>query len=363
MEAAPSNRGLLKIGQGKSTVAPIPIPSVPDDSILVKTVAVALNPTDWQTLDEVPAPGFSHSLLGVDAAGIVVEIGKGVTKDFKIGDRVAGFSHGGNDRNPVTGTFANYILMKGDVSLHIPPSMSFEDAATLPCGIGTVGLAFYRHLELPTLTFPVEEKSGGPGPYILIYGGSSATGSLAIQFAKLSGLTVITTASPRNFDFVKSLGADHVLDYHDPEVGSKINALTSNTLHLVLDTIAVPSSSSICAAALSTSPSPDTKLLYVTLLPIAMSRPEVKNIFFLAYTISGEEFEIEGEVWPASPEDNSLARVFIGLFDGLLREGRIKTHPVGLREGGLEGILGGMMEMKEGKVSGQKLVYRISDEQ
>ncbi|KAH6719123.1 putative zinc-binding oxidoreductase ToxD [Leptodontidium sp. MPI-SDFR-AT-0119] len=367
MAAAPPNRGLLKIAQGKSIVASIPIPSVPDDSILVKTVAVAVNPTDWQTLDEVPAPGFTHSLLGVDAAGIVVEVGKGVTKDFKIGDRVAGFSHGGNDRNPVTGTFANYILMKGDISLHMPPNMTFEDAATLPCGMATVGLGFYRHLELPLLTLPVaEEKSGGgDGPFILIYGGSSATGSLAIQFAKLSGLKVITTASPQNFDFVRNLGADYVLDYHDPEVGSKINALTSNTLHLVFDTIAVPSSSAICAAALSTSPSPDpsVKLLYVTLLEVPMSRPEVENIFFLAYTISGEEFEMEGQVWPASREDNMFARRFVGVCDGLLREGLVRCHPVWKREGGLEGVLGGMMEMKEGKVSGQKLVYRISDEE
>ncbi|KAG4435038.1 hypothetical protein IFR05_009494, partial [Cadophora sp. M221] len=315
MAASPSNRALLKIAQGKSILAPIPIPSVPDDSILVKTVAVAVNPTDWQTLDEVPAPGFAQSVLGVDAAGVVVEVGKGVTKDFKIGDRVAGFSHGGNDRNPVTGTFANYILMKGDISLHIPPNMSFEDAATLPCGMATVGLGLYRHLEIPPLTLPVEEKSGdGRGPFILIYGGSSATGSLAIQFAKLSGLTVITTASPRNFDFVRSLGADHVLDYHDPEVGSKINALTSNTLRLVFDTIAIPTSSAICAAALSTSPpqSANEKLLYVALLEVPMSRPDVENIFFLAYTIAGEEFEMEGQVWPASREDNLFARRFAG---------------------------------------------------
>ncbi|KAH7403437.1 putative zinc-binding oxidoreductase ToxD [Cadophora sp. MPI-SDFR-AT-0126] len=356
---APSNKGLLKIAQGKSRLAEIPIPDVPDDSILVRTVAVAINPTDWQTLDEAPTPAFTYSLLGVDAAGIVVEVGKGVTKNFKKGERVAGFSHGANDRNPVTGAFANYILMKGDLTLRIPPKMSFEDAATLPCGLATVGLGFYRHLELPFLNYPVDAKTGGP--FILIYGGSSATGSLAIQVAKLSGLTVITTASPRNFDFVKSLGADHVFDYHDPEVGTKINAITSNTLHLVFDTIAVPSSSAISAQALSTSPT--SKLLYVTLLSVPMSRPDVETIFFLAYTVSGEEFEMEGEVWPASKEDNLLARRFVGVCDELLREGRIKTHPVSKREGGLEGILGGMMEMKEGKISGQKLVYRINDEE
>jgi NADPH:quinone reductase-like Zn-dependent oxidoreductase len=68
--------------------------------------------------------------------------------------------------------------------MHIPSHMSFEDAATLPCGIGTIALGFYRHLELPILSLPLDEKKGD-GKSILIYGGSSATGTLAIQFAKL----------------------------------------------------------------------------------------------------------------------------------------------------------------------------------
>lgn len=62
--------------------------------------------------------------------------------------------------------------------------MSFEDAATLPCGIGTVAAGFYRHLELPMLTWPLPDIVAN-GPPLLIYGGSSATGTLAIQFAKL----------------------------------------------------------------------------------------------------------------------------------------------------------------------------------
>jgi NADPH:quinone reductase-like Zn-dependent oxidoreductase len=89
------NRGLIKTAQGKAALSPIPIPKLRDEYILVKTVAVALNPTDWQTLDEKPRAGFKYSLLGVDAAGIVVEVGSKVTKKFKKGDRVLGMSHGG----------------------------------------------------------------------------------------------------------------------------------------------------------------------------------------------------------------------------------------------------------------------------
>ena len=66
-------------------------------------------------------------------------------------------------------------------------------------------------------------------------GGSSATGSLAIQFAKLSGYKVLTTCSPHNFDFVKSIGADAVYDYKDSECANKIKKDTSDSLKLIWD--------------------------------------------------------------------------------------------------------------------------------
>jgi NADPH:quinone reductase-like Zn-dependent oxidoreductase len=87
--------GIVKLAQGKVELTTLSIPKVPDSFILVKTVAVALNPADWQTVDERPKPGAPPSLLGCEAAGIVVEVGKGVTKNFKPGDRIAGMSHGG----------------------------------------------------------------------------------------------------------------------------------------------------------------------------------------------------------------------------------------------------------------------------
>jgi NADPH:quinone reductase-like Zn-dependent oxidoreductase len=90
----------------------------------------------------------------------------------------------GNDYEPEDGTFAEYFVTKGDIAIHIPENISFEEAATLGCGIFTVALGFYRYLELPFLTLPLKENTGGCPP-ILIYGGSSATGTLAIQFAKL----------------------------------------------------------------------------------------------------------------------------------------------------------------------------------
>lgn len=86
------NYGLIRVGTSNAVLKPIPIPQLRDDYILVRTVAVALNPTDWTTLD---APGDDGTLVGCDYSGIVEEVGRAVVRNFKKGDRIAGFGHGG----------------------------------------------------------------------------------------------------------------------------------------------------------------------------------------------------------------------------------------------------------------------------
>ena len=171
------NTGLVKQSRNSAAVTKIDIPKLRDGYMLVKTMAVALNPADWQDLDERGAEGC---LMGCDFAGIVQEVAKNVKKNFNKGDRVFGVAHGTNRDHPEYGTFAEYIVVKGDCQMHIPPKMTFEDAATLGCGVTTVGLGLYSNLGLPPPGLPSENPLS-----ILIYGGSSATGTLAIQFAKL----------------------------------------------------------------------------------------------------------------------------------------------------------------------------------
>ena len=91
----------------------------------------------------------------------------------------------GNDANPENGAFANIIAVKGDLQMHIPDNMSLEAAATVGVGIGTTGYSLYKILNLP-LPNTLLASSGEP---ILVYGGSTATGTLAIKFAKLYAYT------------------------------------------------------------------------------------------------------------------------------------------------------------------------------
>ena len=86
------NFGLVREGVGRAVVKPVPIPKLRDDYILVRTVAIALNPTDWTTID---AKGDDGTIVGCDYAGVVEAVGPAVTKDLKQGDRVAGMAHGG----------------------------------------------------------------------------------------------------------------------------------------------------------------------------------------------------------------------------------------------------------------------------
>jgi NADPH:quinone reductase-like Zn-dependent oxidoreductase len=221
------NRGIVKKSAGSAIVSDIPIPVPRDGYMLVKTAAVALNPADWTDIDH--EGGYEGCIVGLDYAGTVVGAAAagGLTKKkFEIGDRVCGPVHGCNAVHDEDGAFAEYIVVKADLQMHVPPHMSLEDAATLGCGVLTIGQGLYQSLGLPLPKLDGGNKE--TGKWILIYGGSSATGTLAIQFAKLSGFKVVTTCSPRNFDLVSGLGADVVLDY----VGRfPISAPVPQTLH------------------------------------------------------------------------------------------------------------------------------------
>ncbi|KAJ5716612.1 chaperonin 10-like protein [Penicillium malachiteum] len=325
-----------------------PRPSLLDDYILVKTEAVALNPTDWKF---VANNSVSGCLVGCDYAGVIEEVGEDVKKDFKKGDRVCGFAHGGHILRPQVGAFAEYILAKGDVQMQIPDNLGFEEAATLGVGIATVGQGLYQSLKLALPTSPLTT----PEP-LLIYGGSTATGTLAIQYAKLSGYKVLTTCSPHNFELVKNLGADEVYDYKDAATAAAIRAATGDKLKFVFDTISTASSAEYCDTALSTEGGQ-----YSSLLRISIARENINSRATLGYTIMGEDFMIGPMRVPARPDDFAFAQEWLPQAFRFLASGQVKVHPLKVNPDGLKGVPEGLNLMKEGKVSGEKLVYMVSE--
>ena len=117
-----------------------PLPKLRAGYFLVKVVAVALNPADLLVMDfKVAVPG---SLAGCDYAGTIVEIGSDVQRDFKPGDRVCGCTRPADPGQFENGTFAEYIVVKADLQLRIPPGMGFEQAASLGVTTLTTGRCF-----------------------------------------------------------------------------------------------------------------------------------------------------------------------------------------------------------------------------
>ncbi|CAI6334278.1 unnamed protein product [Periconia digitata] len=339
--------------RGVAAVADIKQPVMPPDYIRVKTIALALNPTD---LDHTAVVGRVGGILGCDLAGIVDEVGSECKSDVVKGDKVYGVAHCANLSSDFDGAFAEYAVVRDGHVARIPDSSSFEETSTLGVGITTVGQTLYMTMGIP---LPSEQPLEG-APFILVYGGSTATGTLAIQFAKLSGLTVVTTASPENFDLLKSRGADVIFDYHDADCASKIKEYTKNSLHYVLDCVSTESSYKIVAEALPEKI--ETKTHVVTLLPAdTWPRKDVQPTVVLAYTTFGKAFSKFGMEFPAMPATFNFGVKFWRLSGELLAAGKFKPHPIAKRPGGLNGIPQGLQEFADGKVKAVKLVYRVDE--
>jgi NADPH:quinone reductase-like Zn-dependent oxidoreductase len=174
-----------------------PVPG--DDEVLVRVHAASVNPRDWHFLRGLPyvlrpialrVPGDGG--LGSDVAGRVEAVGKAVTR-FRPGDEVYAHVH--------RGAFAEYTCVPERVLGLKPANLSFEQAAAVPLAALTAlqGLRDYGRVR--------------QGERVLIVGASGGVGTFAVQLAKLSGAEVTGVCSTRNLELVRSLGAEHVVDY------------------------------------------------------------------------------------------------------------------------------------------------------
>jgi NADPH:quinone reductase-like Zn-dependent oxidoreductase len=184
-------------------MAEVDTPAPDGDEVLVKVLAASVNAADWHVLRGKPL--FSratlgllrpkHKILGVDIAGQVEAVGGEVTR-FKAGDEVYAnlLDHG-------FGGFAEYVSVPADVMALKPANRSFEEAAAVPMA-ATTALQGLRH-----------HGAIQPAQTVLINGASGGVGSFAVQLAKAFGAEVTAVTSTGNLELVRSLGADHLIDY------------------------------------------------------------------------------------------------------------------------------------------------------
>lgn len=212
--------------------APYPTPKA--NEIIIKNAAVAINPMDWmlQLMGHLAFGWITYpAIFGADMAGEVAEVGSEVT-EFAVGDRVLAVSTGLDpDRNNhAEGAFQNYSIAVENLASKIPVDLSYEHAAVLPLGLATAasGLFCEDFLNLRWPTIPSKESTGKA---VLIWGGSTSVGSNAVQLAAAAGYEVFSTSSPRNFEYVKKLGASQVFDYNSTTVVKDIiNALKTKDM-------------------------------------------------------------------------------------------------------------------------------------
>jgi len=264
-----------------------PKPTFASNEILVQVKAVGQNPTDWKHVKYLAKPG---AVVGCDFAGVVAEVGSGVTK-YKVGDRVSGFVHGGDSSN--YGSYAEFTPSDPDACFLIPDYMSFEEAAAFPVSGGTAAIGLFQHLRLQSPENPYPEPA--TAPKLLVWGASSYAGIFAIQLAREAGIRVVATASPHSHDLLKLLGAEAVFDYRDPQVVEKIKSWANGELVYGFDCISEDSTVPVASNAMTGG---SLVLLLSSSVANPKNNPNVKLIPILLYTALGKKFTKFGREFP-----------------------------------------------------------------
>jgi NADPH:quinone reductase-like Zn-dependent oxidoreductase len=255
-----------------------PVPKA--DEVLVNVRAASVNAADWHVLRGKPL--FSrvtlgllrpkHQILGGDIAGEVADVGAGVTQ-FKPGDEIYAnlLDHG-------FGGFAEFVLVPVDVMSLKPPSLSFEEAAAVPMAAVTALQGLGHHGEIR------------PDQKVLINGATGGVGSFAVQIAKSYGPEVTGVTSTRNIELVRSLGADHVVDYTSNDF-----VHSARRYDLILDTVGNRSVSDLRRGLVSGGKAAVTGFTSLGKL-VGLSLRGGKNIALVQAHVTAKDLEILSEL-------------------------------------------------------------------
>ncbi|CCX06139.1 Similar to Protein TOXD; acc. no. P54006 [Pyronema omphalodes CBS 100304] len=321
-----------------------PMPTPAADEVVIKVVVTDSNPKDWKY-----AVLFGTECnAGDDIAGFIEAVGENVY-EFKKGDRVAAFHVMGAPY----GSYGEYSVAPAHTTWHIPKTTSFEEASTFPLAAMTAALGLYQELGLPAPWKPATKSTP-----LIVYGGSSGVGAFAIKLAKLSNISPIIAVAGNGIDYVKTLGADKIIDYRKGNVAEQLkealegqecfhayDAISEHNSHLNI--IPVLSKPSAIAMVL---PGKDDDF------------PEgIQRKLVMVGTVHAEKFNTPvAALSGAKKNDDHFGFAMYRFFGRALANGILTGHPYTVIEGGLEGIEEGLKRLQDGKASATKYVYRIS---
>lgn len=215
-------------GPEELQLAEVPTPEPGDGEVLIRVVLAGVNPADWKCREGRLQQYFNYQfpfIVGFDAAGVVERVGESVTQ-YAVGDAVITSSNQGRGE---WGSYAEYVKSSTATVAALPKGIDFAEGATIPTAGATAWGALHDVGALKA------------GQKVLINGGSGSVGIFAIQLAKAAGCEVAATCGPANLDFVKSLGADRVIDYPSENVLAATTAWAPEGVDLLLDTVGLGS--------------------------------------------------------------------------------------------------------------------------
>lgn len=320
-------------------VKPAPYPDPKDDEIIIENHAVALNPVDsaQQRLGPSIFPWLKFpAILGCDVAGRITAIGSSITK-YKVGDRVIGYN---------MGTFQEYVPVKEYLCAKLPDNVGFAEAAVLPLCLSVAVKALF-HPDYLALDLPTAETKAN-GKVILIWGGSTSVGCNIIQLAKAAGFEVITTASPKNFDYLKKLGASQTFDYASPSIKEDLLAAVKGKVvagaiaNGGLNVSVYPSIVEACAAVVLSSPD-NCKLVPLTMVPRFPVPEGVESKF----------------VVPLATDKDLASWIFNDYMSGALASGSFVPAPEAEVVGHGLGSLQSALDTLDAGVSAKKIVVTM----
>jgi NADPH:quinone reductase-like Zn-dependent oxidoreductase len=219
-------------------------PTLRAREVLIQVAYAGVNPSDWKEVVGALADSDGMSLIvpgrryefpmvtGRDAAGIVAEVGAEVA-DVRVGDRVVTASDGPGK----SGTFAEYVAVRSDRVAPMPSRLDFAGAAAYPVAALTAWQAMLSD----------DKGRLEKGNSVLIHGAAGGVGSYAVQFARLVGLPVAATCRAANADYVRSLGADHIIDYQTDDIESSLLSWRPGGVDALIDAVGVGSLADPCA--------------------------------------------------------------------------------------------------------------------
>jgi NADPH:quinone reductase-like Zn-dependent oxidoreductase len=200
-------------GSEATAISTVPAPEAGPNQVLVRVKAAGINGLDWKVREGYVRDAFPLQLpvvLGIELAGVVEGVGPGTSR-FQVGDRVMGAIGG-------LGAYAERVAVNESLLCRIPDGLNEGQAAALPVASVAAWQSLYA-------AGPIER-----GQRVLIHGAAGGLGGFAVQFARQAGATVFATARGRYAEYVRSLGADQVIDYEKQRFDKVVDGID-----LVLD--------------------------------------------------------------------------------------------------------------------------------